>query len=181
MRQHIRVVVAAVPVALLVGAAVWGFTSDEPVAVAVEEPKRQTAKPARVDVEPRAKAQAQAAGQAPPVENPGGVRTVLPEGEAVVVPIGPNDEVPQPEREGGPVVENDPIEPELPQTPEWRLEKTVHMASLVDRQIGRLESALADAEAAGDKAEAQRLEVRLERQRKRLEGIREEANELREP
>lgn len=182
MKQHMRVMFAAVPVALVAGWLALGSVKPE---APVEQPKGAPREPVADHQEaPRAAAKEKAppiepgeTGEA--VENPGGVPTTFAEGDAVVVPVGEGDEVPSPERDDGPVVENDPIEPELPQTPEWKLEKTVHVASLVDRQIGRLESELAAAESRGDRAEAQRLKVRLARQKQRLDGIHGEAEALR--
>lgn len=178
MKQHMRVMFAAVPVALVAGwLALVPGKSEAPIE---REPKATLEEPvARGPEAPKAEAKETTKETSQPVENPGGVPRTFAEGDAVVVPIGEGDEVPSAERHDGPVVENDPIEPELPQTPEWKLEKTVHIAALVDRHIGRLESERAAAESRGDRAEAQRLEVRLARQKQRLEGIHGEADALR--
>ena len=100
------------------------------------------------------------------------------EGPATVVPIEPHDEVPLPPRDDGPVHENDAIEPELPQTAGWKHEKTVHIAAALDRHVERTEAMRLAAVERGDQAEAQRLKILVERQRKRLASIREDAEQL---
>lgn len=178
MKQHMRVMFAAVPVALVAGWMALGSSGDVPMVKPAVQQAPVAEVPAVKGPEIQ-KARGEQEKEPPAVENPGGVATSFSQGDAVVVPVGPGDEVPSPERDDGTVVENDPIEPEQPQTPEWKLEKTVHIASLVDRQIGRIESDLALAESRGDRTEAQRLRVRLARQKHRLEGIRGEVDDLR--
>ena len=102
----------------------------------------------------------------------------LPEGPATVAAPGPGDEAPSLPRDDAPPQENDPIEPELPQTPAWRRDKTLHAAALVDRQVARLDEQVAQAEASGDAGRARLLRVRADRQRKRLAAIREQAEAL---
>ena len=108
------------------------------------------------------------------------VSAQLAEGPATVVPVGPGDEVPEPEVENAPPQQNDPIEPEKPQTAAWKHEKTVHMTKLLDRDLERLEEERQAARSRGDEAEAKRLEVQIARNRARLGKLREEAAALSE-
>ncbi|HEX5749917.1 MAG TPA: hypothetical protein VFZ09_27045 [Archangium sp.] len=118
------------------------------------------------------------------VSTPGAVRTqragpaksepdvVASEGRsATVVPLGPGDVVPEPEVENAPPQRNDPIEPEKPQTAEWKHGKLVRISELMARNVERLEEERAAAEANGDKEEAKRLAVQLSRHRARLEML----------
>ena len=97
-----------------------------------------------------------------------------------MVPVGPNDELPLPEPEHNEPQVNDPIEPELPQTPEWRHGKLVRITELLGRDVERLEQERRAAEVRGDTAEARRLEVQLTRQRARLVALHEETEALAE-
>ncbi|PTL83327.1 hypothetical protein [Vitiosangium sp. GDMCC 1.1324] len=101
-------------------------------------------------------------------------------GRATVVPIGPGDVVPEPEVANPPPQQNDPIEPEKPQTAAWRHGKLVRITELLGRDLERLEKERKDAESRGDAAEAKRLEVQLARHRERLGRLREETAELAE-
>lgn len=137
----------------------------EPVAEADE------AAPRRLPAAPRAEPAVEEAHPQPQAE-----RVRLPEGEAVVVPLGPGDELPGPP----PEEHDEPPEPpalpeELPQTPEWKWQKATRMATLLERHADRLEAELEEARRRGDEAEAARLAVRVERQRKRLGDLRREA------
>ena len=76
------------------------------------------------------------------------------------------------------VQENDPIEPELPQTPEWKLEKTAHLHTLMGRHVARLEAVRAQAALAGNAAEARRLEVMVQRAQPRLQRLKDEMASL---
>jgi hypothetical protein len=93
---------------------------------------------------------------------------------ATVVPFGPGDVVPEPEVENAPPQENDPIEPEKPQTAAWKHGKLVRITELLGRDVERLEQERLAAEKRGDAAEAKRLEVQLSRHRARLGTLREE-------
>jgi hypothetical protein len=73
---------------------------------------------------------------------------------------------------------NDPILPEKPQTPEWRLEKTERISSLLARDLERLEREREEAAARGDEAERQRLDILIQRHRNRLKKLREEIQVL---
>jgi hypothetical protein len=70
--------------------------------------------------------------------------------------------------------ENDPIEPEKPQTAAWRHEKLVRITELLDRDVARLEVERQAARSRGDEAESRRLAVLLTRHRARLGSLREE-------
>jgi hypothetical protein len=96
-----------------------------------------------------------------------------------VVPVGPGDEVPAPDVEGPPQ-ENDPIEPEKPQTAAWRHSKVVRITEVLGRDVARLEQERAQAEAQGNEAEVKRLDVMIARHRTRLGKLREEAAALAE-
>ncbi len=95
-----------------------------------------------------------------------------------MVPVGPGDEVPSPESPNPLPQVNDPILPEKPQTPEWRLERTQRIATLLTRDVERLEREKEEAAARGDEAERQRLDVLIQRHRNRLRKLREEIQVL---
>ncbi len=105
---------------------------------------------------------------------------VAEEPRATVVPIVPGDVVPEPEVENAPSQENDPIEPEKPQTAAWKHGKMVRISELLGRDVERLEQERLAAEKRGDSAEAKRLEVQLSRHRARLGTLREELAALAE-
>jgi len=97
---------------------------------------------------------------------------------ATVVALVPGDVSPEPEVENPPPQENDAIPPELPQTPQWRLEKTTHLTALLGRDVERLEREREAAEARGDARRSSELETLLRRNRARLHELREEVREL---
>jgi len=99
---------------------------------------------------------------------------------ATVVPIQPGDLVPEPEVENPPPQQNDPIEPEQPQTAAWKHGKMVRMSELLERDVNRLEEERLAAEKRGDGEEAKRLEVQLSRHRARLGKLRDETETLAE-
>jgi hypothetical protein len=99
---------------------------------------------------------------------------------ATVVPIGPGDVVPEPEVANPLPQENDPIEPEKPQTAAWRHEKMVRVTELLGRDVERLEQERKAAQARGDETEARRLAVQLTRHQARLGKLREETETLKE-
>jgi hypothetical protein len=96
-----------------------------------------------------------------------------------VVPVGPGDEVPAPDM-GGPEQENDPIEPEKPQTAAWRHSKVVRISEVLRRDVARLEQERDHAEAQGNAAEVKRLDVVIARHQAHLGKLREEAAALAE-
>jgi len=124
----------------------------------------------------------------PPHQQPGATRSeptvstpaTVPQapGNATVVPVGPGDEVPLPESPNPLPQVNDPILPEKPQTTEWRLEKTERITALLARDVERLEREKEEAAARGDEAERQRLDILIQRHRKRLQGLREQIEVL---
>jgi hypothetical protein len=102
------------------------------------------------------------------------------EAQATVVALRPGDVAPEPEVEGAPSQENDEIAPELPQTAQWRLEKTTHITALLGRDVERLEREREEAEAHGDERRGAQLQTLLVRDRARLHELREELQELSE-
>lgn len=100
------------------------------------------------------------------------------EAQATVVALRPGDVAPEPEVEGAPAQENDAIAPELPQTAQWRLEKTTRITALLGRDVERLEREREDAEARGDERRSAQLQTLLVRHRARLHELREEIQEL---
>jgi hypothetical protein len=127
---------------------------------------------------------AEAAAPAPvPAKVAARVEPVLASSEerrATVVALGPGDVAPEPEVEGAPPQENDEIVPELPQTAQWRLEKTTHITALLGRDVERLEHEREEAEARGDERRSAQLQTLLQRHRARLHELREELQELSE-
>ncbi|WP_043410548.1 hypothetical protein [Archangium violaceum] len=97
---------------------------------------------------------------------------------ATVVPIGPGDVVPEPEVANPLPQRNEPIEPEKPQTAEWKHGKLVRITELRTRDLERLEEERAAAEASGNKEEARRLAVQLSRHRARLEELHKQTADL---
>jgi hypothetical protein len=98
--------------------------------------------------------------------------------QATVVALRPGDVAPELEVEGAPPQENDEIAPELPQTAQWRLEKTTHITALLGRDVERLEREREQAEARGDERRSAQLQMLLQRNRARLHELREEIQEL---
>lgn len=122
--------------------------------------------------------------RAKPAPEPVAVATSVPvsmppEGNATVVPPQPGDVPPEPEREGPPQ-QNDPIEPEKPQTARWKLEKTERISTLLGRDVERLERDRERAESQGDAQEAQRLGTLIKRHRGHLEKLRQDIAQLAE-
>ncbi|SEM46875.1 hypothetical protein SAMN05444354_11768 [Stigmatella aurantiaca] len=97
---------------------------------------------------------------------------------ATVVPLGPEDEVPELESSHPLPQENDPIEPERPQTARWRLGKTERITELLERDVQRLERERDEARARGDAGERQRLDILIRREQARLTSLREEISKL---
>jgi hypothetical protein len=98
--------------------------------------------------------------------------------DATEVPLKPEDEVPELESSNPLPQENDPIEPEKPQTARWRLGKTERITALLDRDVRRLERERDEAGARGDTGERQRLDILIRREQTRLTRLREEIAEL---
>ncbi|AKJ08253.1 hypothetical protein ATI61_12642 [Archangium gephyra] len=163
--------------ALLLGAAlVLHFLLSGPVAGApAGTPPATTVSPGSPSASTPAVMRAQPA--APVKSGPDAVVTSEGRG-ATVVPPGPGDEVPEPEVENAPPQQNEPIEPEKPQTAEWKHGKLVRITELLTRDVERLEAERAVAEAKGDKEEAKRLGIQLSRHRARLEKLHEQTAAL---
>jgi hypothetical protein len=133
---------------------------------------------------PVAVAPAVPAPRAQPAPAPAPVSTPAPvsqpaEGPATEVPLQPGDVVPEPEREGPPQ-ENDPIEPEKPQTARWKLAKTERISTLLGRDVERLERERERAESRGDAQEVQRLGTLIKRHRQHQEKLRKDLEQLAE-
>jgi len=158
----------------VLGVVFWPEPASPPAAS--EPPRPEVAAPAEAPAvrAPPARAPVQPSEPAPPV------RSAVPEAppNATVVPIGPGDEVPEPESPNPLPQVNDPIAPEKPQTARWRLEKTERITSLLTRDMARLEQARDAAAASGNQQERQRLELVIRRQQDRLIKLREELSRL---
>ncbi|WP_375755909.1 hypothetical protein [Corallococcus exercitus] len=99
---------------------------------------------------------------------------------ATVVPPAPGDVPPEPEVANAPPQANDPIVEEQPQTARWKLEKTEHIATLLGRDVSRLEGERQEAKARGDRVRVEQVDALLQRHRVRLDELREEARTLAE-
>ncbi|MCY1000132.1 hypothetical protein OWM54_23620 [Myxococcus sp. MISCRS1] len=107
---------------------------------------------------------------------------VVPAGEATppatVVALGPGDVAPEPEVANPPPQQNDEIVPEQPQTAQWKLEKTKHIASVLGRDVERLERERELAESRGDLERVRQTEMLIQRHRGRLVSLGEEIQAL---
>ncbi|MBN8470461.1 hypothetical protein JYJ95_28475 [Corallococcus exiguus] len=168
MRNRERVMLgsAAVLVAALIAVALW--------------PSREASAPASVSPVPSAGSGPVTAAQVSP-KRAVPVRTPDPAPpHATVVPPSPGDVPPEPEVANAPPQQNDPIEEEKPQTARWKLEKTEHIATLLGRDVSRLEGERQEAKSRGDKARVDQVDALLQRHRVRLDELREEARTLAE-
>jgi hypothetical protein len=181
MNSRIRFFLPLVAVAVLLAAALAVFlwpapevprapevAQAAPVKPGVETP----APPAVAPVKQPEAAPAQVAAHAQVVDPVTGA-------PGTVVPVGPGDEVPAPDVEGPPQ-ENDPIEPEKPQTAAWKHSKVVRIAEVLERDVARLGRERDHAKARGNEAEVKRLDVVIARHQSRLGKLREEAAVLAE-
>ncbi|MGE6763978.1 hypothetical protein ACQKGO_38570 [Corallococcus interemptor] len=100
--------------------------------------------------------------------------------DATVVPPSTGDVPPEPEVANAPPQANDAIPEELPRTARWKLEKTEHIATLLGRDVSRLEGERQEAKARGDKTRVDQVDALLQRHRVRLAELREEARTLAE-
>lgn len=179
MKPAPRIVLPLVAAGVLLAAlavVLWPSPSVTP-APKVEAPAPVVAAPAPVVEAAPAAPRAQPAPA--PVSAPVAA-TPLPEGNATVVPIQPGDTVPEPERTDGPPQQNDPIQPEKPQTARWKLAKTERMTTLLGRDVERLERERDQAESQGHAEEAQRLAMLVKRHRENLGKLRKEMEQLSE-
>jgi hypothetical protein len=122
---------------------------------------------------------AAAVAAAAPTATAAGAAPAEAEGPATEVPIGPGDEVPTAHPDNAEPALPPPPD-ELPQTAAWKREKTEHIHGVLQRQVGRLEGELAQARAAGNTAEAERLAVLVTRQKRRLGELAAQTSRLRE-
>ncbi|HLL54163.1 MAG TPA: hypothetical protein VK447_11480 [Myxococcaceae bacterium] len=138
---------------------------------------------------PAAVAPAQVAKAPPPVVKPAPAPAApLPAGEVYVEGQGLATVVPSEEAQSIPHADgptddpsvNPPIEPEKPQTPEWKLEKTERIAGHMSNRISRIEARLKELQARGDKAALEEERVLLERTKKRRGELDQEMAALRE-
>lgn len=176
-RLALPLAAAAVLAMAVLGVMLWPAPSAPPQS---EEPR-----PASIAA---AETPAPRAPEAPPRPPPSVTRSAPPPstqapvpeapGNATEVPVGPGDEVPSPESPNPLPQVNDPILPEKPQTPEWRLEKTERISTLLARDVERLELEREEAAARGDEAERQRLDILIQRHHNRLRKLREEIRVL---
>jgi hypothetical protein len=178
MKSRVRVI-APLAATLLLGAALavrFLLLAPEPEVAPAAPVSPVTAAPVSPEPEPVSPA------PVPATPEPVKAQTeVVVEGRrATVVPIQPGDVVPEPEVENPPPQQNDPIEPEKPQTAAWKHKKMVRVTELLVRDVERLEQERLAAEQRGDAAEAKRLEVQLTRHRARLITLREETEALAE-
>ncbi|MDY7230130.1 hypothetical protein [Hyalangium rubrum] len=100
---------------------------------------------------------------------------VPPPPNATVVPIRPGDVVPEPESAHPLPQVNDAIEPEQPQTAQWKLEKTKRITLLLSRDVERLTRERDAAAQKGDERERQRLDTLIRRHQDRLRLLKDEA------
>ena len=123
---------------------------------------------------------------APPRRVP--VRTVEPvarapeprreEPRVTVARMPPEPMPPEPELSHPPPQDNDDIEPELPQTAQWELDKTARLAALVERDVVRLAREREDAVMQGDYQRSEQLDVMLHRNLEHLRGLHDEIRKL---
>jgi cell division septation protein DedD len=173
MRIRYRLMLATVVVltASLLTAALWPTSAPPPAARVAALPDVPEQAPSAPEPVPERVAARVAAA---PVLTSAEARAPA----ATVVALGPGDVAPEPEVENPPPQQNDAITPELPQTPQWRLEKTTHITALLGRDVERLERELEQAEARGDERRSQQLGTLIQRHRARLHELREELREL---
>ncbi|WP_163866176.1 hypothetical protein [Myxococcus eversor] len=100
--------------------------------------------------------------------------------DATVVALRPGDVAPEPEVANPPPQMNDELQPELPQTAQWKLEKTTHITTLLGREVERLEHERDTVDARGDPERVRQVETLLQRHRVRLVKLREEVRTLTE-
>jgi hypothetical protein len=144
--------------------------------------------PAPAPVAPAPVAKAPPAEVTKPAAAPAPAKAPLPAGEvyvegqglATVVPSDANQSIPHADGPTDDPSVNPPIEPEKPQTPEWKLEKTGRIAGLMSNRISRIEARLKELEARGDKAALEEERVLLERTKKRRGELDQEMAALRE-
>ncbi|WP_255217453.1 hypothetical protein [Myxococcus sp. AM010] len=101
--------------------------------------------------------------------------------QVTVARMEPEPVEPEPELEDASLPrpeDNDDLEPELPQTAQWELEKTARVAALVERDVVRLAREREDAAAQGDVRRGEQLDVLLQRSLEQLRDLHEEVRRL---
>jgi hypothetical protein len=166
---------AVVLVGAVLGVVLWPAPSSPPLAS--EPPAPGAAAPAQVPEARSPTPRTPASPAVPPPTAPVPAQPPAPP-NATVVPVGPGDEVPEPESPNPLPQVNDPIEPEQPQTARWRLGKTERITTLLERDVARLEQERAAAQASGNEQESQRLDTLIRRHQERLRKLREEISKL---
>ncbi|CAM4377825.1 hypothetical protein MYXA107069_08150 [Myxococcus xanthus] len=100
--------------------------------------------------------------------------------QVTVARMAPEPVVPSPEESFPPPEDNDDIEPELPQTAQWELEKTARLAALVERDVVRLAREREDAVAQGDVQRGEQIDALLQRNLGQLRELHDEVRRLAE-
>ncbi|WP_225888329.1 hypothetical protein [Myxococcus xanthus] len=100
--------------------------------------------------------------------------------QVTVARMAPEPAVPEPEVSFPPPQDNDDIEPELPQTAQWELEKTARLAALVERDVVRLAREREDAVAQGDVQRGEQIDALLQRNLGQLRELHDEVRRLAE-
>ncbi|WP_426755717.1 hypothetical protein [Myxococcus sp. Y35] len=95
-----------------------------------------------------------------------------------VARMEPEPMPPEPELSHPPLQYNDELEPELPQTTQWELEKTSRLAALVERDVVRLAREREDALARGDLQRGEQLDLMLQRNLGQLRELHDEIRKL---
>jgi len=91
------------------------------------------------------------------------------------VPVEPEPELSSPPPSSQ---DNDALEPELPQTAQWELEKTARLAAVVERDVVRLAGEREEALARGDVQRGEQLDGMLQRHLGQLRELHEEIRRL---
>ncbi|AKQ70527.1 hypothetical protein A176_007439 [Myxococcus hansupus] len=95
-----------------------------------------------------------------------------------VARMPPEPMIPEPELSHPPPQYNDDIEPELPQTAQWELDKTARLAALVERDVVRLAREREDAVMQGDYQRSEQIDAMLQRNLEHLRGLHDEIRKL---
>ncbi|WP_216611762.1 hypothetical protein, partial [Myxococcus xanthus] len=97
-----------------------------------------------------------------------------------VARMAPEPVVPEPEVSFSSPEDNDDIEPELPQTAQWELEKMARLAALVERDVVRLAREREDAMSQGDVQRGAQIDALLQRNLGQLRELHDEVRRLAE-
>lgn len=173
MRIRYRLILTGAGVLVVALGAVEFWPQPEPLpaallAMAVPPPPPPPAPPARV-------VPVKAPTVAPPAPAP---QQEAP--QVMVARMAPEPMVPAPEVSFPPPQDNDDIEPELPQTAQWELEKMARLAALVERDVVRLAREREDAMAQGDVQRGEQIDALLQRNLGQLRELHDEVRRLAE-